>query len=276
MASNAKKLVYVDLSEGLKQANIVNEYFYNLEDYAISLVLENHYEGTVITSKMKLSEWSKSLHDFKKELRTKGVIDEHLNLICDTLWDNYDRLQSCINSKLTADAKSIAKLTRERETQQTRPKAYLRKYTGNGTIPLHESAIIQGQPVTFLSLTESGKFQYVPYLEGEVKTYYPKDDTVDTLNPLPYIFESTDELNRYLELAKATNLEQLFTLVDSVFRKYVNLEDHYTAILVADIIYSYFFDKFSTTHYNIFTGDNGSGKNSALLVFKWLAYRFTD
>ncbi len=55
--------------------------------------------------------------------------------------------------------------------------------------------------------------------------------------------------------------------VRSVYSKYVNIEDHYINILSADTIYSYFQDKFPTVHYNIFIGDNGSGKNSALIVY---------
>ena len=43
--------------------------------------------------------------------------------------------------------------------------------------------------------------------------------------------------------------------------------------MIGDIIWSYFQDRFGYTHYLIFTGDNGSGKNSALLVFKYLGYR---
>ena len=53
----------------------------------------------------------------------------------------------------------------------------------------------------------------------------------------------------------------------------MNAKKHYISILTADIIHSLFYDRFSTVHYNIFLGDNGSGKNSALLVFRILGYR---
>ena len=46
-----------------------------------------------------------------------------------------------------------------------------------------------------------------------------------------------------------------------------------TVILVADIILTYFQDKFGYTHYNILIGDNGLGKNSALLFLSQLGYR---
>src|SRR6478672_11363612 len=61
------------------------------------------------------------------------------------------------------------------------------------------------------------------------------------------------------------NLEQI--------RNFVSIEEHVLIILAADTLYSYFQEKFGTTHYNIFIGENGSGKNSALLFFKILGYR---
>jgi hypothetical protein len=73
--------------------------------------------------------------------------------------------------------------------------------------------------------------------------------------------------------SKQETFETLFFKVESILENYINVEDYYATKLSADIIYSYFQDKFGTTHYNIFVGDNGSGKNSALLVFKYLGYR---
>jgi hypothetical protein len=55
--------------------------------------------------------------------------------------------------------------------------------------------------------------------------------------------------------------------------KYVVAEDHYLTLLTADIIYTYFQDKFGTTHYVICIGDNASGKNAILMTFALLGYR---
>ena len=62
-------------------------------------------------------------------------------------------------------------------------------------------------------------------------------------------------------------------MVKTTFQKYVDAEDHYIIILAADTIYSYFQDKFATTHYLICVGDNSSGKNSILMTFANLGYR---
>ena len=82
-----------------------------------------------------------------------------------------------------------------------------------------------------------------------------------------------EELELYLKRARNETFDYLYLKTKLIYRKYVNIEGHLLSILSADTIYSYFQDKFPTLHYNIFVGDNGSGKNSALLVYKYLGYR---
>jgi hypothetical protein len=107
---------------------------------------------------------------------------------------------------------------------------------------------------------------------GTGLTYLP-NGSIDTITPLPYVFSSEEEFSKYLKLSLNESYDTLYLKVDSIYRKYVNVDEFYYPILVADTIWSYFQDRFAYTHYLIFTGDNGSGKNSALLVFKYLGYR---
>jgi hypothetical protein len=76
-----------------------------------------------------------------------------------------------------------------------------------------------------------------------------------------------------LKYAKKETLDSIFSKVESIYKKYVDVEDHYHVLLTADTIWTWLQDRFGTTHYIIITGDNGSGKNSALLVFRYLGYR---
>ena len=148
----------------------------------------------------------------------------------------------------------------------------IRKYTGNGTLPLHESVVFKDGQTAFISLDENGQPKYEIEMNRPGMILLPADN-LDSQNPLPYIFESPDELNQYLERARNETFGSLYLKTKLIYRKYVNIEDHLLSILSADTIYSYFQDKFPTLHYNIFVGDNGSGKNSALLVYRYLGYR---
>ncbi len=155
---------------------------------------------------------------------------------------------------------------------------YINKYSGNGRYPLHESVIIGTLP-TFVTIPDNyiGNGDITPSykhcLDPETGTIYFPNGTIDTVTPLPYIFDSKEEFSKYLKLAFSETYDSLYLKVDAIYRKYVNVEEYYYPILVGDTIWSYFQDRFGYTHYLIFTGDNGSGKNSALLVFKYLGYR---
>jgi hypothetical protein len=150
---------------------------------------------------------------------------------------------------------------------------FIRKYTANGLLPLHESVVFanSGQSA-FVYLDSDGKLQIVSQIERPDKILYPADN-LDSRNPLPYIFASVKELEMYIELAKRETLDSLYQFVKTNLRRYVNVDEHYLVVIASDIIVSYFQDRFSTMHYDIFVGDNGSGKNSALLAISRLAYR---
>ena len=168
------------------------------------------------------------------------------------------------------------KIVLNKEDEIKKKKVAINKHSGNGRLPLRESVVI-GELSKFVTLSNSdGNGTVDPIFSEEIETstdiLIPKG-TIDTQTPLPYIFSSKEELLKYLKIAISDNLDSLFTKVQAAIRKYVNVEEHYYPLLAGDIIWTYFQDKFPYTHYLIFTGDNGSGKNSALLVFRLLGYR---
>jgi hypothetical protein len=147
----------------------------------------------------------------------------------------------------------------------------IKKYTAKGTIPLHEAVVINKVP-KFVYLDKDKKPHFVDSIERTNDILIP-GDTFDTQNPLPFIFESEKHFEECLEQANGKTLDTLFEEVELINRKYVDTEDHYHVLLTADMIWTWVQDKFGYTHYDIIRGDNGSGKNSQLLVFKFLGYR---
>jgi len=103
-------------------------------------------------------------------------------------------------------------------------------------------------------------------------TIYPAD-TLMSQNPIPYLFESEQEVQKYVDLAKNETRDSLLERILAQYRLYINAKESTTIVLAADTLYSYFQNEFGTTHYNIFVGESGSGKNSALLVLRMLGYR---
>jgi len=159
----------------------------------------------------------------------------------------------------------------KKEKEPTKKKIAIKKYTRKGTIPLHECVVI-GEVSKFVYLDKNQEPRFVDEYERANDTLVPAD-TFDTQTPIPFIFESEKEFQVYLEEAKKENLDSIFLKFESINRKYVDIEDHYHVLLVADMIWTWLQDRFGYTHYIIITGDNGSGKNSQLLVLKYLGYR---
>ena len=149
----------------------------------------------------------------------------------------------------------------------------INKFSGNGRLELHESVVI-GLETKFVRLAPDKELGYelLDNIPNGSETLVP-NGTIYTASPLSYVFTSEEDFQKYLTLAKGETLDSLMIEVDTIIRKYLNVEEHYYTLIAADIIWSFFQDKFPYTHYLIFLGDNGSGKNSALLVFKYLGYR---
>ena len=228
------------------------------------LTLNHAYkQKQIISPVFEGSKWIDTVDTLVKRLKHSGVSDTHILLIEDVLSNNYEIVlevgQEDHDNNIDENAK--------------RPKPVkIRKYTGNGTLPLHESVVFKDGQTAFISSDENGHPKYEIEMNRPGMILLPADN-LDSQNPLPYIFESPDELNQYLEIARNETFGSLYLKTKLIYRKYVNIEDYLLSILSADTIYSYFQDKFPTLHYNIFVGDNGSGKNSALLVYRYLGYR---
>jgi hypothetical protein len=140
---------------------------------------------------------------------------------------------------------------RKNTMDKEKKRMYVQKYSTG--IPLSEAVIVGGYPF-FLQLID-GEPILADKIELSNLVIYPPD-TQSQLSE-PYVFESKDEIVHYLSLAKKlSNSDQLFNLIKSIYKKYVDAEEHYIVLLAADTIYSYFQDKFATTHYVICIGDN--------------------
>jgi|SRR5215216_542794 len=99
----------------------------------------------------------------------------------------------------------------------------------------------------------------VPYSEGGIE---------------PYTFQSIDELNQYIELAKAETAGTLFTEVKDWAAKFYDTDtEEYTNLIAGDIVFTYFQDRIGKTHYVFVWGDPDQGKGAILETFNQLCYR---
>lgn len=157
------------------------------------------------------------------------------------------------------------------QKELTNKKISIKKYSQNGKGTLYESVVI-GEKSKFVYLDKDKKPEFLDEIPRVNDILIP-DDTIDTTNPIPFVFDSKEDLEQSLEDAKKETFDSLFSKVESINKLYVDIEDHYHVLFTASMIWTWLQDKFGYTHYNIIVGDNGSGKNSQLLVFRYLGYR---
>jgi hypothetical protein len=180
------------------------------------------------------------------------------------------------NNKSSKSDQQSQQCNHQREEQQqekSKPKrqysAY--KYSNKGKIALHEAVIVSssGQPL-FLKY-ENGKIGTIDKVEEINRVIVPP--AYEEYPYEPYEFANLEEISTYLKRAKVTSIDDLFSIAKSIVRKYNDQDAHKLDLLAADIIWSYFQDRFSTTHYVAIVGGNGSGKTTMGDTFAAEAYR---
>jgi hypothetical protein len=155
----------------------------------------------------------------------------------------------------------------QEEKNKRQCKAY--KYSSKGKGDLHEAVIIGGLPV-FLKY-ENGDFKTVEQIEEAsriIKPPYQEEYPYES-----YDFSSIEEVKEYGKQAKLISIDSLYTQVKKFVADYNDQDLYKLNLLSLDIIYSYFQDKFATTHYESIVGDNDSGKSSLGFTFGALGYR---
>ena len=143
------------------------------------------------------------------------------------------------------------------------------KYSNKGKGSLHEAAIINGRPI------------FLKYEDNEVKVVKKIEETNRLIRPPyseeypyePYEFADIEEIQSLVKQAKSISIDSLYFRGKETVEEY-NDQDYKKLVLIAtDILYSYFQDKFATTHYVSIVGDNDSGKSSLGITFEAIGYR---
>src|SRR5206468_9218689 len=73
--------------------------------------------------------------------------------------------------------------------------------------------------------------------------------------------------------AKERSIDQIYQMALSFVKTYNDQDNYIQTLMAVDIVWSYFQDKFSTTHYEGVVGDNDSGKSTVGGTFEATAYR---
>ena len=137
---------------------------------------------------------------------------------------------------------------------------------------LHEAVIINNFPYFIKHDYDSNKIVTVESIKESSRVLRPPNGEGE-YSYIPYEFVDAGELNEYYDRAKNGSKDSLLKKAKSIVRKYNDQDEYKQNLLAIDIIWSYFQDCFSTTHYIGITGENDSGKTSVGNTFEAIGYR---
>lgn len=143
------------------------------------------------------------------------------------------------------------------------------KYSSRGKGILREAVTISGLPV-FLEY-DNGEFKIVENIEEQGRIIKPPNPEEYPYEP--YQFSNMNEVLEYVERAKSVSIDSIYIQVKRFVSEYNDQDESKLTLVALDIIFSYFQDKFATTHYTGIVGDNDSGKSSLGITFEALGYR---
>jgi hypothetical protein len=158
---------------------------------------------------------------------------------------------------------------KEKEKSNTKKVIALSKYSFNGKGDLHEAVIISGKPY-FITFT-NGKIVLVEQIEENTRILRPPEK--EEYPYKAYEFESLEELQEIISKALNISKDELYTNSKSIFRKYVDQDEHVINLLTMDSMWTYFQDLFPATHYVECIGTNDVGKSTIGYTFEYTGYR---
>jgi hypothetical protein len=118
---------------------------------------------------------------------------------------------------------------------------------------------------------DNKEIQIVEKIEEQTRILIPPN--YEEYPYMPYECANIEELEGCTNDAKKETIESLYQKALSFVETYNDQDDYKQILMALDIIWSYFQDRFSTTHYEGITGDNDSGKSTVGGTFEAIAYR---
>jgi hypothetical protein len=269
-------IVELELTPELDEVGIVERYAYCAETNAIHILLNHQYTGKSVVFSVDKKDWNKTHNIFEKQLKQKGISKEHILQLSDVLDNNHEAiLRSLRDDEHQQQEQEQEQEKRNDESKDKQQKHKRRhatyKYSAKGANNLYEAIILAGQPAFIIYDKDNLKIEAFQNVEEATRILKPPNSEEYPYDP--YEFANVDELKSYMERAANESIDSLYQKAKSIVRKYNDQDEHKLTLLAADIIWSYFQDKFSTTHYIAIVGGNGSGKTTIGDTFAAVGYR---
>ena len=267
-----KHIVELELTPELEQSGIGGRFAFYADTNAIHISLNHQYTRKSIVFSVDKKDWNKTHNIFEKQLKQKGISKEHIMQLSDVLDNNHEVILSLRDGEQEQEQQEQKENGEDKDKQQKHKRRYATyKYSAKGADTLHEAILLAGQPTFIIYDKDNNEIKAVQNLEEATRILVPP--SAEEYPYEPYQFTTIEEVRAYVSRAKEETIDSLYQKSKSIVHKYNDQDEHKLTLLAADIIWSYFQDKFSTTHYVAIVGGNGSGKTTKGDTFAAVAYR---
>src|ERR1041385_1865765 len=97
-SSSKENIIQLELEPKLSQTGIVRSFVFNTKANSVILSLNHAYNGKTVVCPINYKQWIRSVDNFIKQLKRKGISKEHIDYICDTLDSNYEKMLESENN----------------------------------------------------------------------------------------------------------------------------------------------------------------------------------
>jgi len=149
------------------------------------------------------------------------------------------------------------------------------KYSNKGKKELRESVVIEGTPYFLKYVFTEENNKSFTNLEPNIleTTRIIRPPHLEEYPYEPYEFTDVGEPQYYLRKAIKETIDSIYQKIKKIVSQFNDVDSNTIVLLSGDILGSYFQDRFSTVHYLIIVGDNGTGKSAIGDTFESLGYR---
>ena len=82
----------IELTEDLIKQEIVTKFIFDKRSKLLILSLNHKYKKKTVVSPIFKNDWLKTIQKFKDQMTSKGMTEDHMNMLCDIVDYNYEKI----------------------------------------------------------------------------------------------------------------------------------------------------------------------------------------
>lgn len=216
-------------------------------------------------NRKEVLDWDNTIKKIMTKLKESRIESELLTRIHLVLSHN--------SSSFKEYVESITSQTYDKKGDDSKDKQKIKisKYYSDKERRLYESVVLESVPCFVTYDDNNDDLIIAEKIEEDTRVFVPYG--IEDSPSMPYTFDNKENLVDTLRKSKTLPISDLYKESKRIISKYIDQKPNVLNIIAVDAIFSYFQDRFPTTHYLLFIGKNDVGKSAIGHIFEQLSYR---